>query len=663
MKVAASFAGKSLKFALGAVVFAAGCAVQHAQAQAPYLLPYTVQALAGGGAAVAAGSLCAGSTTLTSGDTFGDGCPVTSASVSVGGASDIHDVGVDGQGNVYFIDNGGNTVIRRIDARTGIITVYAGSYGTQTPCAAATTKYGDGCAANDGKANAAGGYTGSLGKARGIAVTRNGDVYFADYASYTIQKISASNGIMSVVAGSLASVAKATSNGGVKGYSGDGGPAYTGPTSGLSSGSGAALNSPRGIAVDLAGNVYIADSSNNVIRKVTAATGIITTIAGINPGGGAAATAGFGGDGGPASSAIFNTPEDLQVDPSGNIFIADQGNVRVRVIYEGGPLVANLISKTNPGSTPTVGNIYTVIGNVTPGTTQTAPTTTNYGPTLATQVPVGSARKIALDLHNNILFADNTNNVIWFLDVSTGYLRVVAGTLSAAPVACPGASDKFGDNCPAVGHTTFVSNNSMGVDVDAFGQLYITDPSDHLVRKVFTNQSFPGVGAGASLTQTLEIHFAAGDGPAAATPYTIAGTTDFTLGTAICTTNADTTQDCLLPVTYTPTVPGREAARLTFTSRLNGATVVGLSGAGTLPAAALDPGNASSFATGSRRTAGHRPGFRRQYLHRRHRQQPCPTRHRRRHLHRLRRHRHQRLTPAMVPSPRQPRSRRPAPLP
>ena len=598
MKVAAKFVSTSLKFALGAWCAAAGSAAAHAQAQTPYLLPYTVQVLAGGGTATTAGALCAGSTTLTSGDAFGDGCPVSSASVSAGGTSDIHDVGVDGQGNVYFIDNASNTVIRRIDARTGIISVYAGSYVLQSFCAAGTTKYGDSCVSSDGKANGVAGFTGNLGKARGIAVTRNGDVYFADYASYTIQKISAGTGIMSVVAGNLASTStKPTSNGGAKGYSGDGGPAYTPPFAGYPSGTGAALNSPRGVAVDLAGNVYIADSSNNVIRKVTLATGIITTIAGVTPGGGIAATAGFGGDGGPASAAVFNTPEDIQVDPNGNIFIADQANVRIRVIYMGGALVANLIAKTNPGTTATVGNIYTIIGSVTPGTTQVAPTTTNYGPTLATQVPVGSARKIALDSHGNIFFADNTNNVIWFLDATTGYLRVIAGTLSTTPVACAGASDKFGDNCPAVGDTTFASNNSMGVDVDSLGQLYITDPIDKLVRKVFTNQSFPSVAAGTSITQTLEIHFGLGDGPATTNPYTLLGTTAFTLGTATCTTNADTTQDCLLPVTYTPVVPGRESARLTFNSRLNGATVVGLSAAGTIPAVALDPGNATSFVT------------------------------------------------------------------
>ena len=598
MKVAAHSFGTSLKFALGALTLATCAATQHAQAQAPYLLPYTVQVLAGGGAATSAGAPCAGLTTLTSGDPSGDGCPVTSASVSVGVGSDIHDVGVDGQGNVYFIDNSSNTVIRRIDARTGIITVYAGSFIIQGQCASAYDKYGDGCVSSDGKANATTGYTGGLGKARGMAVTRNGDVYFADYSSYTIQKISASTGILSVVAGSLASVAKATSNGGVKGYSGDGGPAYTPPSAGFSSGSGAALSSPRGVGVDLAGNVYIADSGNNVIRKVTFATGIITTFAGVNPGGGVAATAGFGGDGGPATSAILNTPEDIQVDPNGNIFIADQGNVRVRVIYQGGALVANLINKTNPGTTAVVGDIYTIIGNLpppAPGVTLPTPTTTNYGPTLATQVPVGSARKIALDSHGNIFFADNTNNVIWFLDAATGYLRVVAGSLNAAPVPCAAATDKFGDNCPAVGDTLFSSVNAMGVDVDSFGQIYITDTGDKLLRKVFTNQSFPAVAAGASLTQTLEIHFAPGDGPAAANPYTVAGAADFTLGAATCTTNADTTQDCLLPVTYTPTVPGREAARLTFTSTANGATVVGLSGAGTGASVALDPGNASSF--------------------------------------------------------------------
>jgi hypothetical protein len=106
---------------------------------------------------------------------------------------------------------------------------------------------------------------------------------------------------------------------GTAGFSGDGGPA-----------TGALLNAPTDVAVDASGDVFIGDSFNNRIRKVTPA-GTISTIAGNG-------TGGFSGDGGPATSAQLNFPEGVAVDAGGDVFIADTGNQRVRKVTPGGTI-------------------------------------------------------------------------------------------------------------------------------------------------------------------------------------------------------------------------------------------------------------------------------------------------------------------------------------
>ena len=245
-------ASRFWRFTAGLVVLSWSFGSTEARAQAPYLIPYTISTIAGGGTAPAIGAVCAGGTTLTAEDTLGDGCPASSASVV--SATDLHDVGVDPLGNIIYIDNEGSAIIRRIDAHSGIVNVLAGSNASSKVCTAAIDAYGDGCPANDGKGNAAGLYTGGIGKSRGIAVAKNGDVYLADYSQSLVHKISASTGLMTLVAGTISSNKGLGTTGG---YTGDGTSAV-----------GADLSGDRGVAVDAAGNVYIADTTNNVIRMV-----------------------------------------------------------------------------------------------------------------------------------------------------------------------------------------------------------------------------------------------------------------------------------------------------------------------------------------------------------------------------------------------------------
>jgi Secretion system C-terminal sorting domain len=221
-------------------------------------------------------------------DTGGDGGPATDATfVSPSG------VAVDKHHNIFIAD--GNR-IRKVTASTGIITVIAGT--------GATVDSGDG-----GPATAAG-----IAGPTFLCVDKIGNLYIQEWVS-VIRKIDTS-GVITKVAG----IADTTS------FSGDGGPAT------------AATFSAYGICTDTANNLYIADLFNERVRKITVSTGIISTVAGTG-------TYGFSGDGGAATAAELNQPYDVHVDDSGNIFISDEGNGRIREVRAA------------------TGIIYTVAGN------------------------------------------------------------------------------------------------------------------------------------------------------------------------------------------------------------------------------------------------------------------------------------------------------------
>jgi sugar lactone lactonase YvrE len=586
MTVLGNMMSKVWKSALVAIFLLGNIAFINAQTAAPYLLPYTINTIAGGGTAPTLHAACPGAngTTGTKGqatDVLGDGCLASSSSVVT--SLDLHDVGVDSEGNVYFIDNSSQVSIRRIDAHSGLVTLFAGSVKT-TVCGSAIDKYGDNCPANDGNGNQNGLFT-SLATPRGIGVLKNGDVYLAGYTARLINKISASTGIMTIVAGALTGTPGSKNSAGT-GYTGDGGPATS-----------AENNQPRGVTADAAGNVYFADSTNNVVRMVNTA-GIISTIAGKYPGSNTNAPAGFGGDGGPATAAIMNTPEDVEVDANGNVFIADQGNSRVRVVYAGGTQVAGLIAATNNGAQAVAGNIYTIMGG----------STTIYTPNtvvLATSVAIASSRKIALDTHGNIYLADNSNNVIWFEDGTTGYMHVIAGSfgLTSGGPGCSAQTNTLGDNCQAI-LATLNPNSAMGVGVDAQGNVYISDSGHQRIRKVSVNQTFPTVNSGSSATQTLVVHFVVGDTPAAASPFAITGSADFVVASPTCILNADQTTDCTIAITFSPTQPGPDLATLTVKSALGATSQFGLNGVGAAASIALDPGMATGLGSGLKSPLG-----------------------------------------------------------
>ncbi len=201
----------------------------------------------------------------------------------------------------------------------------------------------------------------------------------------------------------------------------------------------AELNSPGGVAVDVTGNVFIADINDNMVRKVDAA-GLITTIAGTG-------TAGFNGDNIAATSAQLNSPSGIAVDSLGNVYIADHNNQRVRRV-------------------DTAGLITTVVGTGTSGFSG------DGGPAVSAQLfsPTG----LAIDTVCNVYVVDEGNQRIRKIS-SGGVVTSIAG------------NGLVGYNGDGISATTAELDSPFGVAVDSAGSVYIADANNHRVRKVATS--------------------------------------------------------------------------------------------------------------------------------------------------------------------------------
>ena len=255
-----------------------------------------------------------------------------------------------------------------------------------------------------------------------VALDSSGNIYIADWGGSVIRKVNASTGIISTIAGT-----------GTQGYSGDDGPATS-----------AQISAPYGIAVDTSGNVYFSDENNNRIRKVTASSGVISTIAGTG-------VQGYSGDGGPATSSMLSLPMGLALDSAGNIYFADHGNNRIRKIAVSGGYISTVAGGGGLGNSP--------------------------DGTLATNAYLNATSHVFIDASDNIFFdednSDDDNNYkVREVPASSGYLTTVAGT---------GVLGYSGDGGPA---TSAKLDNPTGIFVDANNNVYIATMTDGRVRKI-----------------------------------------------------------------------------------------------------------------------------------------------------------------------------------
>jgi sugar lactone lactonase YvrE len=307
-------------------------------------------------------------------------------------------VAVDAAGNIFIGDNGAN-VIFRVDASSGVISIAAGngSFGFA----------GDGGLATNARLG---------GNGSGVAVDSVGNLFISDSNNHRIRKVDAVTGIITTVAGS-----------GLAGYDGDGIDATM-----------AALFYPQGIAVDSDGSLYIADNQNDRIRKVDS-SGIITTVAG-------SGVYGFDGDGGPATDARLAYPLSVAVDTSGNLYISDSDNSRIRKV------------------TVATGVIATVAGSGAGGYGG------DGGP--ATSATFANQTGVAVDSAGNIYVADYDNNRVRMVDAASGIITTVAGN---------GARSFSGDG----GHATLAAlAGPIAVAVDSLGAVLIADQYNNRLRRL-----------------------------------------------------------------------------------------------------------------------------------------------------------------------------------
>ena len=329
----------------------------------------------------------------------GDGGPASSAVLGMPSG-----LAIDASDNLYIAD-GENWRVRVIDKATGNINTKAGN--------------GSGAFAGDGGAAA----SASFRIPSGLAQDGSGSLYVADQMNHRLRKIDA-NGTISTVAGD-----------GTGNVTGDGGPAAS-----------AAVGSPQAVCVDQAGNIYMADGDNNLVRKIAASNGTITTIAG--GGSDQAAAAPAPGDGGPATSAYLDSPTAVAVDGSGNVFILE--SYFVRKVSASGTITTYAGTGQDGGP----------LGDGGPAT-QASLDTESHGP----------SGGLALDANGNLFIADGGNQRIRKVGTD-GNITTVAGN------GTPGFS---GDGGQATAAALF---NPGGVALDASGNMYLCDSDNSRIHKV-----------------------------------------------------------------------------------------------------------------------------------------------------------------------------------
>jgi streptogramin lyase len=310
-----------------------------------------------------------------------------------------------------------------------------------------------------------------------VALDGAGNLFFSDTFNQRIRKVDAANGIISTVAGS-----------GRKGFGGDGGRAVD-----------ALLNEPYGIELDAEGNLFIVDRLNYCIRRVDAKSGIMTTIAGTG------GKSGYGGDGGPATKALFVEPNGIALDGKGKLYIADVAGHRVRVVDlktgmietlggngkgvtagDGGPLTNATFNGPRAVAVHPDGSLFVVERNghsvrrvhLAKGRIERFAGTGKRGYTgdggKARDATFDGPKEIDIDREGNVFIVDTENEAIRRVDAKSGIITTIAGK---GRTKTPGLGDGGKPTEATLGRP-------HGVVVGPDGAVYIGDTNSHRIRTI-----------------------------------------------------------------------------------------------------------------------------------------------------------------------------------
>lgn len=358
--------------------------------------------------------------------------------------------------------------------------VYAGFDQPYATAGIISTVAGNGCCGFAGNILSDGELAASTGFAPpyGVFVDGQGNIYVAATSDDKIVKVSPSTNLMTIVAG--------TSGG--QSYNGDGIAATL-----------ADLYAPEAGAVDSAGNIFISDGGNCRIRKVTASTGLISTVAGNG-------TCGYAGDSGLATNAEIYDPEGIALDSAANIYIADSSNSRIRVVNTG----TNAI--TLAGVTIQPGYIATVAGTGTAGY--------NGDNIAATSAELGGPQDVSLDSAGHIFIADTGNERVRVVNTGTTSVTIAGVTIAAGYIGTVAGNGTAGYNGDSIAATAAELNFPSAVAVDSAGNIYIADSSNNRVREVSASTNKISTIAG---TGNTAVEFSGDGGPATAASLRFSG--------------------------------------------------------------------------------------------------------------------------------------------
>jgi len=355
------------------------------------------------------------------------------------------------------------------ETETGVITTVVGDQ----PCSSFAKSCVGGVGGDGGPAGRA-----LLQGPSGLFISGSGDLLIVDSLSHRIKQVDHTTGTIITVAGNNHCYQNRCDGF----FSGDGGPATT-----------AELNNPRAVAADADGNIFFSDTNNNRVRRIDKKTGVISTVAGT--------VRGFSGDGGPATKAELNIPWGIALDASGNVFVADSGNGRVRRIDhstglittvagrgwgvssgDGGPAISAGVLQPLGLDIDDTGNLFIcgdrrvrrvdaktgIISTIAGGNGQ------DFGGDggLAVKAELRSAEAISVDHAGNVFVTDSGNHRVRRVDHVTGIITTVVGN---------GQQGYKGDGGPA---TSAEVSLLFGLAVDDAGNLFIADANNNRIRRV-----------------------------------------------------------------------------------------------------------------------------------------------------------------------------------